>query len=180
MKKLFALLTVLCLLTAAAAALAETAPGAEAVPFALRNNITFGMTTDQVIAAEGAARYERDTEHTDAVTFEQIEYDDVADQGYSIDLEYYFVNNELVAMRGSVEKRQISWQQAVDALTERYGEPAPLDATDLGKAVYALDDDGRPEPGALVFTVGDVRIVLEQDEDDIDVTFLDMAALYVR
>ena len=177
MKKLLALLTVLCLIIAAVAAFAENDGVA---PVTVRNGVTFGMTPDQVIAAEGNARFERDIERTWGPTFTEIEFENVNDNGMRADVKYFFVDNALVAVRMNYSTRQVSFREMLDRLAAVYGEPAALDAAALGNAVFAVDDDGRPEYGAMAFTAGDAVIVVEQDEDDIDVTFLDLTAAYVR
>lgn len=57
MKKLFAILVALCLMISMAAV-------AEQSPAALRNGVNFGMTMDQVIAAEPSRFYEIDNNRT--------------------------------------------------------------------------------------------------------------------
>ena len=42
-----------------------------------------------------------------------------------------------------------------------------------------MDDDGRLEGKAEAIVSGNLMIVIEQDEDDIDVTFVDLNAAYV-
>ena len=179
MKKTIALLTALCLLiSVAAAAAAETAAPAE--PVAIHNGTTFGMTPEEVIAAEGNARFERDMERTFAVTFSELEYENLDFDGVRCDITYRFVDNALVAAQMHFGDFRMNAQQLVATLTAAFGEPAPLDPAELGNAVYAVDDEGRPEFGAVAFTHGDMMIVVEQDEDDIDVTYLNLAAAYVR
>ena len=43
-----------------------------------------------------------------------------------------------------------------------------------------MDDDGRPEAKAKLWNGGDVMIVVEQDEDEVDVTYLDATAAYLK
>ena len=77
MKKLFTVLTVICLLCCSVAALAETAnvPGNAKLPL-LREGLTFESTQEDVIKAHGNERYERDVEHTVVgINFDEIEYD---------------------------------------------------------------------------------------------------------
>ncbi|MBR4458974.1 MAG: hypothetical protein IKS31_08445 [Clostridia bacterium] len=176
MKKLITLLTVICLLTAAVAAFAEN-PDA---PFTLRDGITFGMAPDEVIAVEGNRGCEWETERTRAFTFTTLEYEHAMDHGTPCELRFFFLDNALVAVKGSLETRDASYEKILADLTGFLGEPAPLDPAELGNAVYAVDDDGRPEYGALVFTSGTVKAVLERDGDDIEVTFLDMASALAR
>ncbi len=43
-----------------------------------------------------------------------------------------------------------------------------------------MDDDGRPEGRVEAAVSGNVMVVLELDEDDIDVTFIDLNAGYIK
>ena len=43
-----------------------------------------------------------------------------------------------------------------------------------------MDDDGHPEGLVEAAVNGNVMVVIEQDEDDIDVTFIDLTAAYIR
>ena len=172
MKKLFAILTALCMLLSAAAL-------AEAPAFTLRNGITFGLNMDQIMSAEPTRYHEIDTEHTRGITFDTLEYENVTENGARADLTYFFVGNELVALRVEHEARDISYDALKTLLTNTYGESAPVDLTKLGNGVYAVDDDGRLEARAEAWISGQVMIVLEQDEDDLAVTYVDLSAVYV-
>ena len=59
----------------------------EAAAPALRSGVAFGMTADEVIAAEPSARYEMEREHTHGpVDFDELEYEDVTENGiYAVD-----------------------------------------------------------------------------------------------
>ena len=177
MKKLIAVLTVLCLLAACTAALAE-APAETAVTF--RNGVTFGMNQNEVIMAEKWAACEHDWDHTPVVTFEKLEQDRVNENGVRADLTYFFVNDRMVAFHLNYETRDIAYNTVIAELTALYGEPAPLDLAALGNGVYAVDDEGRPEFQTVAFLAGDMMVVVELDEDDIDVTFIDLTADYIR
>lgn len=177
MKKLFALLSVLCLLTVAAVAAFAEAPAQN--PINLRNGITFGMTPEQVIAAEGP-NCERDTERTPAFVFTKLEYEHVMDQGVPCELQYIFIDNALVAVKANYDKRDASYQEMLAQMTALLGEPVPLDPAALGNAIYAVDDDGHPEFGALGFTFGDMMLVLENDGGDTQVTFMDLSSALAR
>ena len=177
MKKLFAVLTALCLLCSAAFALAD-----EAAAPALRSGVAFGMTADEVIAAEPSARYEMEREHTRGpVDFDELEYEDVTENGMNADLKYLFVDNALAAVQLSfdTEDAGVSYARIRDLLAAEYGASAALDTTALGNGIYAVDDDGRPEGAVEAWTVGSVMIVLENDRDDITVTFVDLNAAWL-
>ncbi len=177
MKKLLALLTALCLLTAAAAAFAET-PAPEA--FTLPNGITFGMTRDQVIAAEAGKFFEQDRSRTFAVVFEELEYDHVTFNGVPADVQYLFVDDALVAVKVQVDTRNVPYAKLMEDLKAQYEGAVPADLAQLGNGVFAVDDEGRPEFNTAAFLLDNVMIVVELDEEDIDVTFVDLSAGYIR
>ena len=63
-----------------------------------------------------------------------------------------------------------------------FGEFSELDLALIGNGIYAVDDDGTPEKNTLAIRNGDEMAVLELDEegDDIDVTFVDLTAAYIK
>jgi len=174
MKKLFAVLIALCLVLSMAAL-------AEVTVFVFRNGVQFGMPQKDVTATEGDARYEVDTEHTDGpVTFTEVEYENVDVEGIRADVTYMFVEDALAAIRVDYADKAVSFDEIDKAMTAAYGEGEALDAKVLGNAVYAVDDDGRPEAKAKLWKSGDAAVVVEQDGDDVDVTYVDMAAAYLQ
>ena len=174
MKKLFALVLCLCMLLTAAA-FAE-----DQKPFTVRNGVTFGMTLDQVTATETVRYHDLDREDTRGkVTFTELEYENVTENGVRCDVTYLFVEDALAAVKINYETRDIGYDQVKAALTALYGEAAPLDPAALGNGIYAVDDDGKPERQAEAWTSGSVMIVLELDEDEIDLTYVDLAASYI-
>lgn len=177
MKKLVAILMTLCLLCAAAACAENQLPE----PFTLRNGIRFGMNLSEVTALEKVRYHDLDVEDTSGpASFTELEYEQMRENDVPCEIKYLFVDDGLVAVKFNYETRFISYARLKDELTALYGEAAVLDVPALGNAVYAIDDDGRPERQAESWTVGDTLIVLELDEDDIDVTYLDLAAPYLR
>ena len=174
MKKLLAILMVLAMVFTMAAAVAEENT------FAFRGNITFGLNMDQVMAAENG-RYEIDNERTRGpVNFDELEYEHVMVDNKPADLKYLFVGNELVAIRVDFEERAVSFDQAKADLTARYGEAVPVDLAKLANGIYAVDDDGRLEGRAEAIVSGNVMIIIEEDEDEVDVTFVDLNAAYIN
>ena len=174
MKKTLAILMVLAMVFTAMAALAEEKA------FTFRNGITFGMNMDQVMAAE-SGRYEIDNEHTHGpVDFAELEYEHVMVNNKPADLKYLFVGNELVAIRVDFEERAVSFDQAKADLTALAGEAAPVDLAKLANGIYAVDDDGRLEVKAEAIVSGNVMIIIEEDEDEVNVTFVDLNAAYVN
>jgi len=173
MKRFFAVLTVLCLVLSMAAL-------AEKVTFTFRNGVLFGMPQKDVVATEGNDPHEVNTEHTlGPVTFTEVEYEDVKIDDVKADVQYLFVEDALVAIRVNYEDNAVSYDEIDKSLTAAYGEGADLDVKALGNGVYAVDDEGRPEAKARLWNGGDVIIVVEQDEDDVDVTYLDATAAYL-
>ena len=174
MKKMLAILMALAMILAATAALAEENA------FTFRNGITFGMNMDQVMAAE-TGRYEIDSENTHGpVSFAELEYEHVMVDNKPADLKYYFVGNELVAIRVDFEERAVTFDQVKADLTALAGEAAPVDLAKLANGIYAVDDDGRLEAKAEAITTGNVMIIIEEDKDEVDVTFVDLNAAYVN
>lgn len=178
MKKMAMILAVLVMVFAAVTATAEENA------FTFRNGVTFGMNMDQVIAAETVPYHEIDNEHTHGpVEFAELEYEDVAMENVGnapADLKYLFVGNELVAIRVDFEERDITFDQVKADLTALCGEATAVDTAVLANGIYAVDDDGRLEGKAEAIVSGSLMIVIEQDEDDINVTFVDLNAAYVN
>ena len=175
MKKLLAFLAALCLLCAAALA--------EEPVFTFRSGVTFGLNMDQVMEAETVPYHEIDNERTKGpVSFAELEYEDVTENGMKADLKYLFVGNELVAIQVSydTEDRGISYEAVRDALEKAYGPSAALDAAALGNGIYAVDDEGRPEGQTEAWASGAVMIILVRDDDDVDVTYVDLSAAYIH
>ena len=175
MKKLIAILLTLCVLCTGFATFADEAP------FTFRNGITFGMSMEDVIAAETSRRYEIDTERTrGGVTFAEVEFEHVTENNVRADLTYLFLDNKLVAIRVNYETRDIRFDQVKSNLVEKFGQSASVDVTLLGNGIFAVDDDGRLERKAEAIVAGSMMIVMELDGDDIDVTFVDLSAAFIN
>jgi len=173
MKKTMAILMTLVMVIAAGAAIAEEST------FTFRDGVTFGMNMNQIIAAE-TGRYEIDKEHTHGpVDFDELEYEDVLVESRQADLKYLFISDELVAIRVSFEERAVTFDQAKADLTAIYGETVPVDPDMLADGIYAVDDDGRLEAKAEAIVSGNLMIIIEEDEDEVDVTFVDLSAAYI-
>ena len=51
---------------------------------------------------------------------------------------------------------------------------------DLGlDTTYEFDDDGKLEGKAAAVVSGDLMVVIEEDEDEIEVTYVDLTAAYI-
>ena len=56
---------------------------------------------------------------------------------------------------------------------------AEPDLTVLANGIYAVDDDGKLEGKAAAVVSGDLMVVIEEDEDEIEVTYVDLTAAYI-
>ena len=186
MKKLIAVLAVLCLLCASFAALAEAPAEAVTEKASFPNGVRFGMTQAEVIAIEGAPA-ETDTESTKGlVTFTELEYKQVPDtllNNAIVDRKYLFVEDKLVAIRIDFDVKSIAYDLVKEALAAK-GELTAPDFTALGNGVFAVDDDGTPELNSLAYfdEIHNLMTVLELDADgdDVDITILDLDADYLK
>ena len=174
MKKILAIVMALAMVFTAVTVLAEENA------FTFRSGVTFGMNMDQVMETE-TGLYEIDSEHTRGpVTFDELEYEHVSVNDKPADLTYLFVGNELVAIRVNLEEYATTFDQAKADLTAKYGESAPVDLARLGNGIYAVDDDGRFEGRAEAIISGNVMIIIEADEEEVDVTYVDLNAAYIN
>jgi hypothetical protein len=186
MKKLIAVIAVLCLLSASFAALAEAPAEAVTEKASFSNGVRFGMTQAEVIAIEGAPA-ETDTESTKGmVTFAELEYKQVPDallNNAIVDRKYLFVEDKLVAIRIDFDIKSIAYEMVKEALAAK-GELVTPDFTTLGNGVFAVDDDGTPELNSLahIDELNHLMTVLELDADgdDVDITILDLDADYLK
>ncbi len=175
MKKMLSVLVALILTLGLTAALAEE------TPFTIRNNVTFGMNMDDVIASEPVRYHEIDNEHAHGgVTFAELEYKHVTENNVPVEIKYLFVGNELVAVRFNYEARDIGYEQLKADLAAKFGTFSEMDKAALGRGIYAVDDDGRLEGRTEAIVFGNVMIIIEADEDDVDLTSVDLNAAYIN
>ena len=140
----------------------------------------FGMKMDDVIAAIGRAGYEIDTEHTiGPVTFTELEYEHVTTDGQRADEHYLFAGDELAAIRICFDKGTVTFDQVVTDLAQMYGEAAEPDLAVLANGIYAVDDDGKLEGRAAAIIADNMMVVIEEDEDEVEVTYIDLTAAYI-
>ena len=138
------------------------------------------MKMDDVIAAIGRTGYEIDKEHTHGpVTFTELEYEHVAMDGQRADEHYLFAGDELVAIRICFDKGTVAFDQVVADLAEMYGEAAELDLAVLANGIYAVDDDGKLEGKAAAIIADNMMVVIEEDEDEVEVTYVDLTAAFI-
>ena len=170
MKKLIAIILTLCVLCTGFATFAD----GEA--FSFRNGITFGMSVNDVIAAENSRRHDIDWDRTRGADFTELEFEHVTENNVPADLTNLFVDDKLVAIRVDFETRDISAAQIEKDLAEKFCAIGALDVAALGNGIFAVDDDGRLEHRTEAINCGDIMIVIEMDRDDTEVTFVDLTA----
>ena len=140
----------------------------------------FGMKMDDVIAAIGRSDYEIDKEHTHGpVTFTELEYEHVSTDGQRADEHYLFAGDELVAIRICFDKGTVTFDQVVEDLAKMYGEAAEPDLAVLANGIYAVDDDGKLEGKAAAIIADNMMVVIEEDEDEVEVTYVDLTAAFI-
>ena len=178
MKKMLTILVALMMVCAVAAtALAETA----AEP-TFAYSVRFNMDMDQVMQLVNLPNPEKEKEKTHgAVEFWELEYEHVTDEkGFNADIKYLFVGNSLVAIRFDLADGT-KYEDVKADLVRVYGETVPFDAAKIGNGKYAIDDDGELDHCKEMIEADGLIIVLEQEKDgDIDVTYLDPTAAYIR
>lgn len=182
MKKLIAtLLTFAMLFTVmASVALAETTEAP--VSWTFSGGIAFNMDMDQVIGLINQQRYEIDREKArGGIEFYELELEKVTADGLTADINYLFIGNSLVAIHFDFADGT-SYDAVKAKLVEAYGETVPFDAAKIEAGQYAVDEDGDLKNCTEMIEAGnDLIIVLERDRDgDVEVTFLDMSAAYIR
>ena len=73
----------------------------------------------------------------------------------------------------------VHFEQLTEELTAKYGASVAVDMKTLGKGIYAVDDDGHVKRHSEAWNCGNVMIVLENDGDDLEVTYVDLGAAYL-
>lgn len=140
----------------------------------------FGKSLQEIEDALGRADFEVDQEHTHGpVTFTELEYENASLDGMHADEHYLFVEDKLVAFTICFKDGAVTFDSVVADLSKMYGEAKELDQTVLANGIYAVDDDGKIEGKAVAITVGDMMIVIAEDKDEVEVTYLDLTAAYI-
>ena len=184
MRKLLAtLLTfamIFTVMTSVALAEATEAP----VSWTFSGGIAFNMDMDQVIGLLNLQNYEIDREKArGGIEFYVLEFEKVTSEaeGLTADIDYLFVGNSLVAIH--YDFADGTDYDAVKAkLVEMYGNAVPFDAAKIDAGRYAIDEAGDLKDCVeMIEAANDLIVVLERDKDgDVEVTFLDMSAAYIR
>lgn len=182
MKRLIALMMILCLLCAAVAAVAETTDDKQGLVFP--KGVTFGMSPDEVAEAEGAPG-KTDVEHTHGgITFDELEYENVIETRFNnarVDKHYLFVEGKLIALCIEIESKDYSYEELKAGFAE-IAEFTNPDYDVLGNGIYVLDDEGHPEHNMIAFVKDDVMVLIGSDDEgeDLDLYFVDLTADYIK
>ena len=90
------------------------------------------------------------------------------------------MDGKLIGAKAEYDDNPAIFEQLKAKLNADFGEGVAPDLSVLGKGIYAVDDDGRLEGKSIAWISGDMIIVMEQDEDDVKVSCLDLSAEYVK
>lgn len=171
MKKLIAILTALCLALTLTAAFAEQA----APNYVVQEGIQFGMNRETLIGQLGTTMYKIDTEHTHGdITFTEVEIEDTNFRGKRADVHFVLYNDVLVAAQVEFDDGAVNYDELLESIKKDVPDAVTYDLAELGKKIYALDDDGRLEGRAQAFEWEKKLLVIEQDKDDVKLYMLDL------
>ena len=128
--------------TAVPTAVPTAAPAADDTAFSFRNGVHWGMTPDEVAAAEGR---EADFSEDLSAAYSQICFSDVAVSRYTAEIGYIYCGSALqAAVYGGFESDHQSsdFTYLSGALSSVYGQPESADAEEL----FAMTDHFGPRP----------------------------------
>ena len=174
MKRTLAIL--LALMLVGCAALAEAAVQDEG--FVFRNGITWGMTPEEVAAAENIEEADA-FDYGEKLTF--MEFEDVkALANTEGDANFIFLNGALVVCGYEFDEEDIDVQTVLEAVKAEYGEPTDSDPATLNALLGALTGPSELEDGAFFagWTLPDGTYVGITDSfDDIELAYFDAPAI---
>lgn len=129
MKRLLAFMLIMLLTVSACA---------EGDVFTLRNGITWGMSPDEVLAAEGNPKHELDDQDDDGV--QTLELKGVTHGGAKCDIEYEFLYDALflATIEYDTEEADVTFEQIEAAMTKSFGEPGAF--SDAIKSLLSDED----------------------------------------
>lgn len=172
MKKFLIFALLLALLTVSALAEGEA--------FNLRNGVTWGMSRAQVLEAEGDPAADSDRE----AGFDTLEIEDIDVYGARGELEYWFLEDRLVAAVYDFDfaRAEATPAAAEEALRQKYGEPAGTDAARWKALEDILDGESEPRPtdAFLSWELPDgtyIALAVEADDREARIGFYDEARL---
>ena len=105
-----------------------------------------------------------------AQTYENLEI-----MGVRAEVKYYFLNNKLIGVQVKFDDNTSMYNKMKEQLTEKLGEGVKPDANALGMAIYLADDDAKLEANSLAWIKDSTMAVLEQDDDDVKVTVVNLS-----
>lgn len=163
-------LAILLLLVFCFTALAEEAAD---FTFSFRNGIAWGMSVEEVLAAEGNPKCEvEDEDDAQSIEIEDVEYGDA-----KCDLDYEFLDNELfmITLDFDTEEETITFDDLKAKLVEVYGEPGEF--SDEVKAELE-EEDLEDLDSISSWTLADgtnIWLMEDTDEHDIEIVFTDIS-----
>lgn len=152
-------------------ALAFTACAEEDADFTFREGIAWGMSREEVLAVEGASRFDSDEDGVYT-----LEFDDIEQNGVRCDVEYAFMDDALfmASFEYDTEDVPVTYDALLASLTESYGAPGEMN--DDIKAL--LDDDDLEELDAISGWVLEngtrAWLMYDSDDESIEIIFADL------
>ena len=174
MKRRIALVLVMTLMGCAALA--------EAQAFSFRDGVAWGMTQDEVLAAEGNPEY-KSFNANDGMT--GIEIDDAAIAGVEADLMYNFMNGSLVMCGYEFDAEDITVDALAEQLASEYGPESEADYAAVVE-VYnimfgagGMTEEFLTEREAHCWTLedGTILLLVAYSDDDLDLAYMDAAGI---
>ena len=166
MKKLLAVLMMLALCASACA---------EGASFAIRNGVSWGMSPEEVLEAEGNPSHELGEQDDDG--FQTLKIEGVTQGGAACDIEYEFLYEGLylITFEYDTEETDVTYDRIEAALKKSFGEPG--DISDDIKAVLSLDDASELEGVSSWKLEGDTHVWLMEDADEhtIEIMLVDLS-----
>ena len=175
MKKLIALLLVLALMGCAALA--------EGQAFSFRNGVAWGMTLDEVLAAEGNPEYDVYDTNNSGIT--GVEIDDVSVAGVEADLMYNFMNGSLVMCGYEFDAEDITIDALAEQLAGEYGLESEADLAAIAEVYSIMFGAGSMTEEFLsvrptrcwLLEDGTFLLLIAYSDDDIDLAYIDGAGI---
>ena len=171
MKKLIALLLVLALMGCAALA--------EAQAFSFRNGVAWGMTVDEVLAAEGNPEYETFNSGDGVMT--GLEIDDATAAGVEADLMYNFTNGRLVMCGYEFDAEDVTIDALAEQLAVKYGPASESDFAAVVEIYNIMFGPGKMTEEFLterssrcwMLEDGTILLLIAYSDDAIDLAYMD-------
>ena len=149
--------------------------------FTFRNGITWGMSKAEVIGTEGVASSNEDEmDLPDGSKMSFLEIEDVTAAGFGADAEFIFIDDALVCCGYEFED-ETDRDKLLKSLEAKYGQSSPVD----WEVVFTLT---MPLGGDMTYLQNtdfscewdvsdDLYMMMYDDDGEIDVVYLDRAAM---